>query len=115
MINIIRNNKVPYWLDVLWEDASNRTHQILSEYSEDYRKLKDRKADIIKEYPELINLIEGDEIGHDVILDEGRRKQLVELIGICMDILWLYEKNFYLLGMTVGMKLSEILHQIDSM
>lgn len=113
MTEILDEKNLPYWLDMLWEDADRRSNKILEIYSAKYRKLKERKKEIMQKYPELIPIVEADELHQNLVLDEIKRKKLAELGEICMDIMWLHQKIFYVLGLYDGMKLSEFLHQID--
>lgn len=100
-------------MDILWEDACTKSKIFLSKYSDEYQRLKERKSMIMEKYPELIKVIEGDPLKQDLVLDNEKSQILSELIGISTDILWLYQKMFYLIGMTTGFQLAELMEQIN--
>lgn len=94
---------------MLWEEASTRSKIILTKYSEEYKELKIQKNKIEEQFPELCKIIEGDPINETLILDNVKVQKLSELIGICADISWLYQKMFYVLGISAGEEFAEIM------
>lgn len=110
---ILQDMKLPYWMDVLWEEAEKRTTKFLRLYSEDYKRLKTEKNKILNEEPELAAVIEGDAREKELRLDSDKVKKLSELFVISTDILWLYEKMFYAYGVLDGIKIADLLYRMN--
>lgn len=110
---VLNGKKLPCWLDSMWEDAQVRATKYLKNCSEDYKQLKAEKQMITEAYPELQMIIEGDDVGTEVVLDNEKIKKLSELVGLVSDILWLYQKLFYGIGFYDGVKLAEVMKKLD--
>ena len=53
---ILNDKKLPYWMDMLWEEAEKKTTKFLNLNSEDYKNLKEEKSMVIKVVLHQLNL-----------------------------------------------------------
>lgn len=94
------------WVNYMFDEIDKQITVTLRTHSKEYQKLKNRLEDIYTGFPEIVKVLEKDEVG-ELNYSKKQTEKLSEAIDIQIKIMELYQRMAYVKGVMDGIKISE--------
>lgn len=112
MIDVLFLNS-PKWLDRMYEKLDERITLALERDSCIYQKRRKQIDILYEEYPDFVKIIEGTEEHKPTLLNEEEMENLSELVRAEFDIMEMYQRSLYIIGIWDGIRLAEMLGEFE--
>lgn len=99
----------PKWLDRMYEKLDERITLALERDSCIYQKYRKQIESLYGEYPDFVKIIEGAEEHKPMLLNPEEAEKLSELVRAEFDIMEMYQRTLYLVGVLDGIRLAELI------
>lgn len=105
----------PHWLDRMYEQLDERATMALKRDSQVYAKYQKRIEDLYETYPAFAEIVEGTgaEEHKPMLLTGESLRRLSELVLLQFDVMEMYQRVFYLMGLSDGIRLAEMLGDLE--
>lgn len=114
MIDVLFFNS-PKWLDRMYEKLDERITLALERDSCIYQKYRKQIDSLYEEHPDFIKIIEGSEEHKPMLLNGEETKKLSELVRAEFDIMEMYQRLLYIMGIWDGIRLAEMMGAFEEM
>lgn len=103
----------PRWLDRMYEKLDERITVALEQDSRLYQKYRKEIEALYEEYPAFAEIIEGAEEHKPMHLNEEEAKRLSELVRTEFNIMEMYQRALYIMGIWDGIQLAEVFQSFE--
>lgn len=99
----------PEWLDRMYEKLDERITVALERDSHIYQRYREQIEALYEVYPQFTAIIEGAEEHKPMLLNPEEAEKLSELVRAEFDIMEMYQRALYLVGVLDGIRLAELI------